>query len=132
VAEFLNHEPCPGCGSSDGLARYVDGSAHCFACRKYNERAGGTITEQEETAPRDWEPIHGECVAIPKRGLSVETCQQWRYQTGEYNSQPCQIANFYDVKGKLVCQKLRVPWGRVRKSHSTGNGGSLAGAASTW
>jgi twinkle protein len=107
VADFTHHEPCPGCGSSDGLARYSDGSAHCFVCRKHNERAGGAITTQEETTDRDWTPIDGECVAIPKRGLTVETCRKWRYQTGEYSGQPCQIANFYDGKGRLVCQKLR-------------------------
>ena len=29
--EFIGHEPCPDCGSSDGLARYKDGHGWCFA-----------------------------------------------------------------------------------------------------
>lgn len=29
---FLQHEPCPKCGSKDNLARYEDGSAWCFGC----------------------------------------------------------------------------------------------------
>lgn len=35
MATFLNHEPCPACGSKDNLARYDDGSAWCFGCGHY-------------------------------------------------------------------------------------------------
>lgn len=29
---FVQHEPCPNCGSKDNLGRYADGSAWCFGC----------------------------------------------------------------------------------------------------
>lgn len=35
MANFLNHEPCPNCGSKDNLACYDDGSKWCFGCRYY-------------------------------------------------------------------------------------------------
>lgn len=36
MGNFVRHEPCPNCGSKDNLARYDDGSAHCFGgCRYY-------------------------------------------------------------------------------------------------
>lgn len=31
MANFVKHEPCPNCGSSDNLAIYDDGSYHCFS-----------------------------------------------------------------------------------------------------
>ncbi len=46
MADFIQHEPCPSCKSSDNLARYNDGSAYCFGqgCG-YVETAGGEITK---------------------------------------------------------------------------------------
>lgn len=38
TSNFLNHEPCPSCRSSDALAVYDDGHKYCFSC-KYYERA---------------------------------------------------------------------------------------------
>lgn len=34
MADFLRHEPCELCGSSDGKAIYSDGSTYCFVCEK--------------------------------------------------------------------------------------------------
>lgn len=31
MANFVRHEPCPNCGSTDNLAIYDDGSYHCFS-----------------------------------------------------------------------------------------------------
>ena len=39
-SEFIQHEPCPKCGSRDNLARYDDGHAFCFGCN-YREKADG-------------------------------------------------------------------------------------------
>ena len=104
MGEFSHHEPCPGCNSSDGLARYKDGSAHCFACKNYNERSGSEAVEQVEQTPKDWTPIVGEYVDLPKRGLTKATLSHWRYEVGD----GCQIANYYDPSTReLVCQKIR-------------------------
>ena len=32
-SEFIKHEPCPDCGSSDALAVYTDGHTFCFSCQ---------------------------------------------------------------------------------------------------
>lgn len=34
MAEFVKHEACEACGSSDGKAIYSDNSSHCFVCSK--------------------------------------------------------------------------------------------------
>jgi len=37
MADFIRHQPCESCGSSDGKAVYDDDSAYCFACAKYTK-----------------------------------------------------------------------------------------------
>ena len=34
-SEFLRHEPCPSCGSSDANSLYSDGHSYCFSCHTY-------------------------------------------------------------------------------------------------
>ena len=35
-ANFIKHEACPDCKSSDALAVYDDGHTYCFSCRAYH------------------------------------------------------------------------------------------------
>ena len=108
MAEFLQHGPCPACGSSDANAHYGDGSTHCFTCKKYT-RGDGTIEEVDTTPVGDWTPVQGEYADIPSRGLKRATCEMWGYQTGTHHGRPCHIANIKDASGRIVCQKLRLP-----------------------
>lgn len=104
VAEFSHKESCPECGSRDNLARYDDGSGYCFGCT-HTERADSTSTyTPKETRVTDM--IKGEVEYLPKRGLSEETCEKFKYKVGELNGKKIQIAN-YTRDGKIVCQKIR-------------------------
>jgi twinkle protein len=107
LASFIHHEACPKCGSSDAGSRYDNGDLYCFACAATIER-GGKITETTtDTTSPTWAPLDGECVALPPRALTKQTCETWQYQVGEIGGRPCHIANFRDARGKLVAQKLR-------------------------
>jgi twinkle protein len=112
-AGFLRHEPCPECGSSDALARYEDGHAHCFAygC-SYRERSDG-----KPRKPAGGKPISSKSLIsleeqdiqpLKKRHLTQETCEKFGYATSEFKGRPCQIAN-YRRGGKVVAQKVRLP-----------------------
>lgn len=105
----VEKEPCPKCGSSDNLARFEDGHAHCFTpdCG-YRESATG---EQRVAvaAKKDWSPLIGEVSYLEARKLTEETCAKWRYEHGQYKGKPCHIANYYSLDRELVCQKLRFP-----------------------
>lgn len=115
MADFLRHEPCPKCGSSNALARYDDGSAHCFKKCGYNEPKGSwgngesSIPEEDATSSKDFKQVFGETVAIPGRALTEETCKHWGYQVGEHNGKKCHIATYRDSKGNVVAQKIRLP-----------------------
>ena len=52
-SKFLHHEPCPHCGSSDALAKYSDGGAFCFSCRKLTRsNVSGFVLEAQKAAFR--------------------------------------------------------------------------------
>ena len=108
MAEFVAHEACPGCGSSDAFARYDDGSGHCFTKCGYNEKANGEHTTTETaTTTKDWTPVTGHYEALPHRGLREETLKKWGYQLGEFNGRPAHIMNVRDDNGTLIAQKFR-------------------------
>ena len=49
----------------------------------------------------------GEPQALPRRKLTEETCKKFGYNIGEYNGQPCHVANYRNNSGQVVAQKLR-------------------------
>ena len=42
-SEFLFHEPCEECGSSDAKSVYDDGHTYCFVCHHYTHGDGRTF-----------------------------------------------------------------------------------------
>ena len=74
---FVQHEPCPSCGSSDNLARYSDGHAVCFSggCSHY-ERGDGTVTKIHSRPARSLE-MTGVVAAISDRRINQETAQRY-------------------------------------------------------
>lgn len=104
---FVHHEPCPKCGSSNALARYSDGHAHCFKCSAYEPGEGSDYQPKERRMAAEG-LIEG---LVPKalvaRKISEETCQKWRYAIGIHNGKTVQIANYCDDTGHTVAQKVR-------------------------
>lgn len=111
MGEFIAHEACPECGSSDALARYADGSGHCFSC-KHNERADEDA--ERPSAPsrsrvtQDWTPIKGHYADLTARGITEETCKKCDYQLGEFaDGTKVHIQLIKDENGQLIDQKTR-------------------------
>jgi DNA polymerase III delta prime subunit len=108
MSECVDYEPCPGCGSSDNLARYSDGHGYCFGCRTYFHADGRTEKREDSAAPADprFEPVAGDYRAIPARGLDIDDCRHWGYQIT--NTSPnLHIMNWRDAHGRLIAQKFR-------------------------
>lgn len=115
-ADFLYHEPCDKCGSSDGNSVYSDGSKYCFVCTGYTRGDGQTPVSLNDHYSNQKERVldhtlitDGVCADLLKRGISQATCEKYGYSKGKYNGRQCQIANYYDAAGELVAQKLRFP-----------------------
>jgi twinkle protein len=117
--------PCPDtkdCGSSDAASMYSDGNIYCFSCRRVfrdgtvNKEAQHKMTEAiniKNNNKHNFELTKGKIKPILGRKLDKESCLKWNYQTGKAinpktgEREWCQIANFCDVKGNIVGQKLR-------------------------
>lgn len=106
-SEFLQHAPCPSCGSKDNLARYTDGHAFCFGCGYYEPGEGEEVMKKANN-PTSSDFLRGEVKALTKRHISEATCQKYGYRVGTMSGKPVQIAD-YRVDGKLVAQKIRFP-----------------------
>ena len=76
MAEFIRHEPCETCGSSDAKAIYDDGSTFCFSCQ--------TVTRENETHQMSNVQFKGQAQRLAKRNISEATCQHYKvYRDGE-------------------------------------------------
>ena len=111
-SQFVKHEPCPKCQSSDALARYSDGHAHCFAVGcGYREFSKGKAMEAVEPAVTIQRPLEaaGVVADIPDRRISAKTCRKFNV-TVEYSSDGSISKHHYpyystdtdDVKGSKV------------------------------
>lgn len=95
----VGHGPCDACGSSDACYTYEDGHTHCFACESH----GGTRKKRERKqigTTKFLEPVYS---ALPKRGLTEETCRKFQYGVADSK----QVAQFFDPEGNLIAQKTR-------------------------
>jgi len=112
-SQFLEHAPCPDCGSSDALGVYSDGHTFCHKCRTHTQ---APVTDSNVTPLTLVPPTQGQIKkgllpkgqieALVKRKITEETCKLWGYSTGELNGIPVQIAN-YTRDNQVVFQKIR-------------------------
>jgi len=113
---FVRHESCPKCGSSDAVGVWLtaDGQeqAHCFSCN-YHKAARSSDSTDDDTpvsAPAVSGPfVTGDYRDLTKRGLTKDTCETLRYHIGDYRGQKVQVADYCDIDGNLIAQKIRFP-----------------------
>jgi twinkle protein len=78
-SEFIQHQPCPDCGSSDALAVYTDGHTFCFSCQTRTAGDG-----QEKKLPMQTNVnFKGSAQRLQKRGLSEQTCEKFKIYRDE-------------------------------------------------
>ena len=68
-AEFVRHEPCNNCGSSDANSLYTDGHYYCFSCQTYTPAEGINLYSQS-TQKMTNVNFKGEPEALRKRNIS--------------------------------------------------------------
>ena len=102
-SNFVAHEACPSCQSSDNLARYDDGHGFCFGCGYYEG------TDGEATAPTSSPSglLPMDFRSLSKRQLTEETCRKFGYGLSHWKGQTVQVAGYHDDEGSLIAQKIR-------------------------
>lgn len=108
-SQYLRKGPCPDCGSSDACAIYSDGHTHCFSCGKTSPGDGSSVTRRRPQLAEDFTPIVGEVQALPKRGISEETCRFFGYTVGRdpKTGRTVQLAPYFNDTRQVVAQKWR-------------------------
>ena len=98
-SEFLRHEPCPNCGSSDANSVYTDGHSYCFSCQTYLPGEGDLHTHQMQTNVN----FKGSAQRLQKRRISEAVCQFFKiYRDEAYLRFP-----YFDGSGRLKGFKVK-------------------------
>ena len=74
TSEFVRHEPCDKCGSSDANSLYADGAYYCFSCQTYTPAEGINHNHMMTTNAQ----LLGYAQTLNKRKLSVGTCEKFK------------------------------------------------------
>jgi Zn ribbon nucleic-acid-binding protein len=75
-SEFVCHQPCPSCGSSDANSLYTDGHQHCFSCGYHTGATGEQITSHT-TNTRIHMDFTGDIIPLKTRSINEDTCKKF-------------------------------------------------------
>src|SRR5210317_1292896 len=73
-SEFLRHEPCLSCGSSDANSLYSDGHSFCFSCNTYTPGEDAVEHIHQMTTSVT---MRGSAERLHKRRISEKVCKQY-------------------------------------------------------
>ena len=95
-SEFLHHEPCEVCGSSDAKAVYTDGHTFCFSCQT-------TTRNDDKKLYMNDVQLKGIPTRLGKRQISQKTCEFYKVFTdGDTLRFP-----YYSSSGKIQGFKVK-------------------------
>ena len=76
-SEFLRHEPCPECGSSDARSVYSDGHTWCFVCHNRTPSDKDNVIHSQRFMSKTI-LLKGSAERLQKRRLSEKTNNFYR------------------------------------------------------
>ena len=98
-SEFVAHEPCENCGSSDANSVYSDGHKFCFVCQTYTPAEGDYHTHHMSRNVH----LTGSAERLQKRNISQKTNQFYKiYRDGDTLRFP-----YFTSDGVLVGIKVK-------------------------
>src|SRR6056300_895333 len=101
-SEFLGHQGCDKCGSSDALATYSDGHGYCFNCQTHFKEVDNVEATNVVTYTKPVE-LYGTPTAIVDRRISLDTAKRYGVTADDCK----QYYPYYDQDGKLIGSKVR-------------------------
>jgi len=101
--EFIRHDPCPVCPSSDGLAVYTDGHGYCFACQTYFKEVETVEAASNVVSYNKPVEMYGTCRAITDRKIPESVAKRFNVHSDQHS----QYYPYYDNNGSLVGCKVR-------------------------
>ena len=98
-SEFIQHQPCPDCGSSDALAVYTDGHTFCFSCQTRKAGDGEQHTHHMQTNVN----FKGSAQRLQKRRISEKTCEKFKIYRDETHLR----FPYFDSSGRIAGFKIK-------------------------
>ena len=92
-SEFIRHEPCSNCGSSDANGIYTDGHTYCFSCHHYTTGNDTQHTHQMQSNVT----YKGSAQRLQKRNISEKTCEFYKIYRDETHLR----FPYFDGSGRL-------------------------------
>jgi twinkle protein len=111
MSRFIRHDPCPNCGSSDGLGIYED-NEHCFVCSYHKNYGDNDISNNHEirhAVNMSVTPLPaGEQGAIKDRSILASSVNKYRVTVNTNSeSQVGHVYPYFDEDGSHVANKIR-------------------------
>jgi twinkle protein len=109
-ADFIGHQSCPHCESSDALAVYSDGHGYCFSCTTYVKEVDNvenTATVVSYNRPAE---MFGTPMAITDRRISLDTVKKYgvTVENAPNSREPIrQHYPYYDNSNHFIGTKVR-------------------------
>ena len=75
-SEFVRHEPCSTCGSSDANSLYSDGHSFCFSCNTWSPGEGDIVHNHQRMSTNV--QLRGSAERLQKRRISEKVCQKYK------------------------------------------------------
>ena len=75
-SEFVRHEPCSTCGSSDANSLYSDGHSFCFSCNTWSPGEGDVVHNHQRMSTNV--QLRGSAERLQKRRISEKVCQKYK------------------------------------------------------
>ena len=109
-SQYKTKKICPECGKKN-CAVFDDGHEHCFTMGcdytyypNKKEKKLSNIIPMRKPSPK---LLKVTPIALPKRGITKETCELFGYGQGEFKGMPVQVATYKDQKGNDIAQHIR-------------------------
>ena len=109
-AEFLGHQSCPKCGSSDALGVYSDGHGFCFSCQTHFKEVDNVEATAKVVSYNRPAEMYGQPMAMPERRISLDTVKKYGVTVETVPNGHEAFKHhypYYDNGGKFIGTKAR-------------------------
>ena len=117
------HQPCPECGSSDGLGENPDGSTKCFACGDFKPSQRLNNPQATQASPKPKKPAVGPSDGFydgfSDRGLTRSTAEAYKVQKTHSGDV---FFPYHNADGEVVAYKVRDAEKNFKSTGSIGDG----------
>ena len=110
-SEFVKHQGCPKCDSSDAVGVYSDGHGYCFNCRTHFKELDDVEATANVVSYNRPAEMFGSPMAITERRISLETVKKYgvTVETKPNSREPSKHHYpYYDKQGHFIGTKVRI------------------------